>query len=118
MGARKNRRARYPCVHLFSSAATQATFLVVCYTVLRVMALKTAVYMRSRLPFLWIQNKRSKANFTVGNIYFFYQYFGRHGLPSSGSFRVFLVDDCSVHVRWRISVSQLSLWKTRDLHVV
>ena len=28
-------------------------------------------------------NKRSKADFTVGIIYNFYRYFGRHGLPSS-----------------------------------
>ena len=28
-------------------------------------------------------NKRSKADFAVGIIYNFYQYFGRHGLPSS-----------------------------------
>ena len=33
-----------------------------------------------------VLNRRSKADFTVGNIYIFYQYFGRHGLPSSGSY--------------------------------
>ena len=30
--------------------------------------------------------QRSKADFTVGNILSFNQYFGRHGLPSSGSY--------------------------------
>ena len=32
-------------------------------------------------------NKKSKADFPVGNIYIFYQYFGMHGLPSSGSMK-------------------------------
>ena len=33
------------------------------------------------------QKKHSRLNlFTVGNIYIFYEYFGRHGLPSSGSY--------------------------------
>ena len=30
--------------------------------------------------------QKSKADFTIGNIYFIYQYFGRHCLPSSGSY--------------------------------
>ena len=30
--------------------------------------------------------QKSKADFTVGNILSFNQYFGRHGLPSSGSY--------------------------------
>ena len=30
--------------------------------------------------------QKSKADFTVGNILSFGQYFGRHGLPSSGSY--------------------------------
>ena len=33
-----------------------------------------------------ISNKRSKVDFKVENIYFCYQYFWRHGLPSSGSY--------------------------------
>ena len=30
--------------------------------------------------------QKRKADFTIGNIYFIYQYFGRHCLPSSGSY--------------------------------
>ena len=36
------------------------------------------------------QLKRSKADFTVGNTYIFYKYFGRHDLSSSGSSLRFL----------------------------
>ena len=35
--------------------------------------------------FLFSIRQKSKADFTVGNI--FDQYFGRHGLPSSGSYK-------------------------------
>ena len=37
------------------------------------------------VPALYLRQK-SKADFTVGNILSFNQYFGRHGLPSSGSY--------------------------------
>ena len=33
-----------------------------------------------------ISNKRSKVDFKVENIYFYYQYFWGHGLPSSQSY--------------------------------
>ena len=38
-----------------------------------------------KMHFSFIRQK-SKADFTVGNILSFNQYFGRHGLPSSGSY--------------------------------
>ena len=37
----------------------------------------------------FMQNKRNQADFRVGNIYFFYQYFRGHGLP--GILLVFLI---------------------------
>ena len=101
MGAGKNGSARYSCAHIFPSVATQAIFLVVCYTVLRNATKNSCVAddlsCGHRTKEARLIGYISFTNISEGTVFLL------QGL--TGSFRLFLVDGCSVHARLRISVS-------------